>query len=330
MRIAFVLDPLERLDPSVDTTVGMMEAAQVRGHEVWVAQGSDLALIKNQAYARLRPVRVATAAREGGRFVLPTPWYSYDDDAQWLPLDSMDGVFFRTDPPLDQAYLHATYILDLVDRGRTAVVNDPRGIRLANEKLFALQFAELVPDTVVSADTTLIRRFVGDHGLAVLKPVDGHAGIGVLQLRPEDPNLNSLIEQATGYGRLPVVVQAYLDAVAHGNTRLFVVDGEPIGAVVRFPGGTDFRIGAPAELAHVTDKDRTLVARLAPVLKAHGLWLVGLDVIDGRLIEVNVTSPGAMRKADAALGTHFSDEVIARFEGMGDRPQRMVAVGAGR
>lgn len=320
MKLAFVLDPLDRLDPAVDTTVGMMEAAQERGHDVWVAEARDLAVLDGRANARMRRVAVATAVRHAGRFVVPNPWYSFTDEAgQWLPLESMDGVFFRTDPPLDQGYLHATYILDLVDRDRTAVVNDPRGIRLANEKLFSLRFPELVPPTAVTADAGQIVRFTRSHGLAVLKPVDGHAGIGVLQLDPGDPNLSSLIELATDHGRLPVVVQAYLDAVRHGNTRLFVVDGEVIGSVVRFPGADDFRIGAPAELAEVTDRDRALVARLAPSLRRHGLWLVGLDVIDGRLIEVNVTSPGAMRKADATLGTRFNDEVIARFERMRGR-----------
>jgi glutathione synthase len=321
MRLAFVLDPLEMLDPAVDTTVGMMEAAQRRGHEVWVAEAHELAVVDGGAYARLRRLHVAPAVREAGRFLVPAPWFTVEEVGKWLPLNSMDGVFFRTDPPLDQAYLHATYILDLVDADRTAVVNDPRGVRLANEKLFALQFPELVPSTVVTADASIITGFVRDHGLAVLKPVDGHAGGGVVQLHPADPNLRSLIEMATACGRLPVVVQAYLDAVSHGNTRLFVVDGEPIGSVVRFPGGDDFRIGAPAEEAEVTEQDRAMVARLAPALRRHGLWLVGLDVIDGRLIEINVTSPGAMRKADAALGTSFCEEVIARFE-----PRRSVGM----
>jgi glutathione synthase len=320
MKLAFILDPLQGLDPAVDTTVGMIEAAQERGHDVWVAETRDLAVLDGRAHARLRRVQVATAVRRAGRFVLPSAWYSFTDEVgPWLPLDSMDGVFFRPDPPLDQAYLHATYILDLIDRDRTAVVNDPRGVRLANEKLFALQFPELVPPTVVTADAGVIVRFARNHGLAILKPVDGHAGIGVLQLDTGDPNLSSLIELATDHGRLPVVVQAYLDAVRHGNTRLFVVDGEVIGSVVRFPGAGDFRIGAPAELADVTDRDRALVARLAPSLRRHGLWLVGLDIIDGRLIEVNVTSPGAMRKADAALGTRFNEEVISRFERMRGR-----------
>ena len=314
MRLAFVLDPLESLDPCVDSTVGMMEAAQRRGHDVWVTEARDLAVLDGRAQARLRRLHLATSTRQASRFVVPSPWYSLDGAAEWTELDSMDGVFFRTDPPLDQAYLHATYILDLVDPGCTTVVNDPRGVRFANEKLFSLQFPELVPATVVTADAEIITGFVRDHTLAVLKPVDGHAGRGVIQLHPGDPNLCSLIEMATCHGRLPVVVQAYLDAVSYGNTRLFVVGGEPVGAVVRFPGGDDFRIGAPAELAAVTDGDRAMVARLAPALQRQGLWRVGLDVIDGRLIEVNVTSPGAMRKADAALGTHFAEEVVARFE----------------
>jgi len=306
VRLAFVADPPEQLDAGLDTTVGLVRAAQSRGHQVWITETSGLAVVGGRAQALLRPVQ-GTPGDDPA-------WFSPAGDPRWLPLDRMDAVFMRTDPPVGTAYLHATYILDSVDPTRTTMVNDPRGIRQANEKLFALRFPELIPPTLVSADAGLIAEFVHNHGMAVVKPIDGHAGRGVLQLRPDDPNLASMVELATDYGRTPTVVQAYLDSVTDGNKRLFVVGGEVTGAVIRFPGPGDFRIGPPAELTAVTATDTAMVARLAPALRHLGLWLVGIDVIGDRLIEVNVTSPGAITKTDVAFGTGLADDVIARLE----------------
>ena len=288
-----------------------------------MTEAHQLAVVKGCAYGLLRPVRVT--ATDGLK------WFPHGGEAQWMALDLMDAVFMRTDPPVNQSYLHATYILDLVDTARTMVVNDPRGIRQANEKMYALQFPKWIPPTLVTADAALIADFVSDRGMAVLKPIDGHAGRGVLQLRRDDPNLTSIVELATDHGRMPTVVQGYLDAVEKGNKRLFVVGGEVTGAVIRYPGSGDFRIGPPAELTAVTPSDRALVAALAPSLRRDGLWLVGIDVIGDRLIEINVTSPGAITKTDVAFGTRLAEDVIVRLEMRRPRNgghQLDVAVGA--
>jgi glutathione synthase len=305
MRLAFVVDPLDGLDPGVDSTVGLVEAAQRRGHDVWVCEARELALFDGRVRARLRRVHVATAVREAGRFVVPGTWYWTDEAPGWMPLDAMDGIFLRTDP----LHIHTNYLVDFV-ADRTTVVNDPRGIRLAHRHLFPLQFPELVPPTVVTADASVISSFVRDCGRAVVEPVYGPAGGAVVHLRPDDPNLDSLVDSATAGGRVPVIVHASPDAPRHGVTRLVVIDGEPVGAVVRFPGD----VGAPIEMGTVSAADRAVVARLAPVLRRHGLWLVGLDVVDGRLSEIDAANTGALREADAALGTHLAEEVIARFE----------------
>jgi glutathione synthase len=182
------------------------------------------------------------------------------------------------------------------------MVNDPRGLRVCSEHLLPLRFPDLIPPTIVTCDPHAIRSFLIQHGTAVVKPVDGFAGRGVLRLDRHDTNLPSLLEISTDAGRRSVVVQRFLRKVADGNKRLFVIDGEPVGALFRYPAAGDFRIGNPTAEAPITARDREICARLAPVLRANGIRLAGLDVIGPHLIEVNVTSVGALRKADALLG----------------------------
>jgi glutathione synthase len=183
---------------------------------------------------------------------------------------------------------------------------------VCSEHLLPLRFPELIPETVVTASPGTIRGFVAEHRVAVLKPVDGFAGRGVLRLAADDPNLTSLIELSTGAGRQAVVVQRFLDEVADGNKRVFVVDGEPVAAVYRYPAGGDFRIGSPSAAAAVTARDREICARLAPFLRRYGVRMAGLDVIGPHLIEVNVTSPGALRKADLLLGWTLCADLLDR------------------
>jgi glutathione synthase len=302
MKIAFVADPLDGLDPSIDTTVGLMHAAQDCGAEVWVTQARLLEAAHGRARAHARRVRLAPSRpADDHRWTVARRWFTAGEPHRvWL--DEMAAVFMRTEPPLDQTYLTATLILDLVDPGCTALVNDPGGLRACSEHLLPLRFPDLIPPTIVTADEAAIRSFLAEHQAAVVKPVDGFSGRGVLRLDRHDPNLGSLIEMSTHGGACAVVVQRFLREVAAGNKRIFVVTGEPAGAVYRFPRAGDFRIGNPTAEAPLTARDREICARLAPTLRRHGIRLAGLDVIGPYLIEVNVTSVGALRKADALLG----------------------------
>lgn len=297
MKLAFILDPLDRLDPSGDTSIALIEAAQQLGHEAWIAEPGGLSLEGSRAYAGLRRIRLHPAGMDGVRWLHRSPWHALDGSTGPVPLDLMDAVFIRTDPPFDRAYLWATWILDFVDLTTTTLINDPRGIRDANEKLYALRFPDLIPPTIVSADFEEILAFVRDHSRTVAKPVDGHAGHGVVQLRADDDNLRSLIELATERGTKPTVVQAWLDDVATGNKRLLLWDGELLGAVNRPVEPGDFRTGAPSATTDLTSREREIVARVGPELRRSGLRFVGLDTIGGHLIEVNVTSPGGIRQA---------------------------------
>lgn len=302
MKVAFVADPLESLDAAVDTTVGLMHAAQDRDAEVWATEAVRLEAVNGRARARARRVRLTPTHPVGGhRWAVADAWFTASAPTTvWL--DDMDAVFMRTEPPLDAAYTTATLILDLLDAARTAVVNDPRGLRACSEHLLALNFDDLIPPTVVTVDPDTIRAFLAQHGTAVVKPVDGFGGRGVLRLDRHDPNLASLLEIATAGGTRAVVVQRFLREVAAGNKRVFVIASEPVGAVYRYPADGDFRIGNPMAEAPITERDREICARLAPVLRTNGIHLAGLDIIGPHLIEVNVTSVGALRKADALLG----------------------------
>jgi glutathione synthase len=302
MKVTFVADPLETLDPSIDTTVGLMHAAEDRGAEVWVTEAGRLEAVGARASALARRVELAPSRPAGGHlWVVPDTWFTAGPPKHiWL--DDMSAVFMRTEPPLDHAFVTATFILDLVDPDRTVMVNDPRGLRACSEHLLPLRFPDLIPPTIVTADPSAIRSFVVQHGVAVVKPVDGFSGRGVLRLDRHDPNLASLVDICTHGGSRAVVVQRYLRGVASGNKRIFVIAGDPVGAVLRYPAAGDFRIGNPTSEAPITARDREICARLAPTLRTNGIRLAGLDVIGSYLIEVNVTSVGALRKADALLG----------------------------
>jgi glutathione synthase len=211
-------------------------------------------------------------------------------------------VFLRKDPPVDVEYLHATQLVELA-RG-PLILNDPAALRDANEKLYVLRYPELIPHTLVSRDLAELRGFLRElGGEMVIKPVDGFAGRGVLHLRETDRNLNSLLELATGGGRVAIVAQQYLPASREGDKRIILLDGEPLGALLRIPQDNDVRgnlaAGGRSAKSTLTDREREICRTLAPDLRRRGLYFVGLDVIGGYLTEVNVTSPTGIEEINA-------------------------------
>lgn len=307
--VLFVTDPLAGLLAEIDATIGLMNASQELGLEVWSCAPEELAVVDGRvrAYAhkiRLRPRRPGV----DHRWVVDPTWW---DELEVAVVDTADFevVHLRIDPPVDDRYLHATYLLDLAG---TRVVNRPDGIRMVHEKLVALRFPELCPPTYVGTSVNELREFVARVGTAVVKPVDGFAGIDVW-LVPNDHAAVALLESATRGGRRQVIAQQYLPAVEYGNKRLFLLDGEIVGAVLRRPCADDFRIGAPVAPAAIDDADLAIADALRPLLVRHGLAIAGADVIGGRLIEVNVTCPGGMHKTDALLGTRLSHTMVSRL-----------------
>jgi len=319
MKLTFLIDPLPQLDPGHDSSVAMMEAAQELGHSVWVASMGSLRVRESQAWAQVQSVRLQPVELKDGHWETVSEWFSLGE-AEWVDLTTMDAVFVRTDPPVTIPYLWATQILDLLAETSTIVLNSPRGLQAANEKLFALRFPTVIPETIVTLDKQVIREFVTAQGKAVLKPLDGKAGEGILFLQADDRNLNSLVEISTRRGREPVMVQQFLPEAKDGDKRVILLDGEPIGAVNRIPTGSEFRgnmaVGGRVAAAEVTPRDREIAAALASELRANGLYFVGIDVIGGYLTEINVTSPTGIREIDrlndVCLGRQVIDWLAAK------------------
>jgi glutathione synthase len=323
VKFAFIVDPLSKLDPGHDTSVALMEAAQILGHEVWVTQAEELSVVNSQAWALLQQVQLTPAELVEGRWVIGEQWYTVSHAAVLRLLEEMDAVFMRTDPPVTIPYLYATYILDYINPEKTLVINTPSGIRMANEKMYALQFKEVIPETIVSQDKSVIRKFVEQKGAAVLKPLGGKAGEGILFLEPSDRNFNSIIEVSTQRGREPVMVQTYLPAAKDGDKRIILLNGKPIGAVNRIPTGNEFRgnmaVGGRVAPTEITSQDQKICATVGPKLQKDGLYFVGIDVIGDYLTEVNVTSPTGIREIDRLNGTRLAQEVIKWVEKQGKR-----------
>ena len=317
MKLAFIIDPIHQLDPCHDTSVALIEAAQILGHEVWVTQGNLLSVVDSKAWAVLQRVEVIPVQLVERRWIAANPWYKLSDSF-FTSLETMDTVFIRTDPPVNDSYLYATYILDYIDQNKTLVINSPGGIRGANEKMYALQFTKAIPETIVSADKQFIRQFVEAKGAAVLKPLGNKAGEGILFLQSGDRNFNSIVELSTLQGRVPVMVQTYLPEAKEGDKRIILLNGEPIGALNRLSSGTDFRnnmaTGGTVAQTEITPREDEICTQVAERLRQDGLIFVGIDVIGGYLTEVNVTSPTGIREIDRLDGTHLGHQVIQWIE----------------
>jgi glutathione synthase len=317
VKLAFIIDPIPTLDPCHDTSVALMEAAQILGHEIWVTQANLLSVVDSKAWALLERVELVPVQLVEGRYLAANPWYKLSERIL-TNLETMDAVFMRTDPPVNVPYLYATYILDYIDQNKTLVINSPNGIRAANEKMYALQFTKAIPETIVSADKQFIREFVEAKGAAILKPLGNKAGEGILFLQAGDRNFNSIVELSTLLGRVPVMVQTYLPQAKEGDKRIILLDGEPIGALNRLSSGSDFRnnmaTGGTVAQTEITLREYEICTQLAETLRKDGLTFVGIDVIGGYLTEVNVTSPTGIREIDRLDNTHLGQQVIQWVE----------------
>ncbi len=318
MKLAFIIDPIQNLDPAHDTSVAMMEAACILGHEVWITQAWELSVVDSTAWAHLQQVEIIPVELLETGYKAANPWYKLSDKTN-ICLNEMDAVFMRTDPPVNVSYLYATYILDYINPSKTLVVNSPKGIRDANEKMYALQFTQAIPETIVTADKHLIRKFVEDKGAAILKPLGNKAGEGILFLDKSDRNFNSIVELSTLQGRVPIMLQTFLPEAKLGDKRIILLDGEPVGALNRLSAPGEFRnnmaAGGTVAQTEITSREREICTQLAKTLQEDGLIFVGIDVIGGYLTEVNVTSPTGIREIDRFSDTNLGQKVIQWVEG---------------
>jgi glutathione synthase len=307
MRFLFVMDPAHTMHPQKDTSFAFMRGAQARGHQCLHCVPRQVFNRGRQVCAMAQPITVSDSA----------PHVTLAD-ATSLPLNSVDAVFIRKDPPFDTDYLHLTHQLELA-RNETLIINDPRALRDANEKLFAMEFSEFMPQTLVSADPEQLLAFLNEvGGKAVIKPLDGAGGSGVVGLTTGDRNNRAIVDLLTNYGTRLAMVQQFLPEVFAGDKRVFVLDGDVIGAIRRVPRSDDIRanihVGGQVQAVTLTDKEQRLAQDLGRRLREMGLWFVGLDVIAEHLIEVNVTSPTGIQELGRLNGTQPALQVIEWVE----------------
>ena len=309
MRFVFVMDPLDRVTHDKDTTFAFIKAAQARGHESLHCLLRDLFIKDGEAWASTHPVEILPQA----------PWIVlHKERAQRICLNDVDAVFMRKDPPFDRAYLYATLVLERA-RGKTLLINDPRGLRDANEKLYALNFPSFTPRTMVTANRDLIHDFCREvGGVAMVKPLDGAGGMGVIQIKTGEKNTRAIVDMLTNEGQRLTIAQEFLPSVTAGDKRILLLDGEPLGAILRVPRGDDFRsnihVGGSVVPTELSSREQAMVKAMAPKLREDGLIFVGLDVIGERLTEVNVTSPTGIQELGRHTGSTPSDKVIAWAE----------------
>jgi glutathione synthase len=292
------------LNPAGDSTLALMRSAQARGHSLSTYAPTDLDWIEGRAVARARPV----AVRPG------TPHWEWLGETAEIDLGTdVDVVLMRQDPPFDMAYITATHILEHAQRQGTRVVNDPASVRNAPEKLFVLDFAHLMPPTLVTRSLDAVRAFRERHGSIVVKPLFGNGGAAVFLLAEGDGNMAALVELFADRWVEPFMVQAFLPSVADGDKRIVLIDGEVAGAINRRPKAGEIRsnlaAGGAAEPTELSPRDREICDALGPELKRRGLVFTGIDVIGGHLTEINVTSPTGLVAIDRFAGT----DTPARF-----------------
>jgi glutathione synthase len=304
LKIGVVMDPVDKINIDKDTTFVLMLEAQQRGHEVYYMELEDLFIRGGTPFGRFCRIQLARA----------TPHFQLSEYATG-PLEDFDALLMRKDPPFDMKFFFATHLLSLVDERKCFVMNDPKGLREANEKLYALRFPEQIPQTLVSSDMARLKAFMEElGGEMIIKPLDGCGGSGVFYLNVQDRNTNSILEAATDNGRRLIMGQRYLPEIRQGDKRIIVLDGQALGAVLRIPLEYETRgnihVGGQCVHAALTPRDQEICAALAPLLKNDGLYFVGLDVIGSFLTEVNVTSPTGIQEINALDNVRLESQVI--------------------
>lgn len=288
LNIAVQMDPIARINIRGDSTFAMLLEAQKRGHTISYYTPDKLSLRGEDVVAPVQPLTVRD--EEGNHFTL--------GEAQRTQLASFDVILLRQDPPFDLAYITTTHLLERI-HPKTLVVNDPASVRNAPEKIFVTEFSDLMPPTLISRDVDEINAFRAEHGDVVMKPLYGHGGSAVFRIMPKDMNFGSLHDMFSVTFREPWVIQRFLPEVKAGDKRIILVNGEFVGAVNRVPAENDLRSnmvrGGAAKATDLSPREREICERLGPTLRARGLLLVGIDVIDGHLTEINVTSPTGIR-----------------------------------
>lgn len=305
IKLGMIMDPIGQINIKKDTSFAMLLEAQSRGWELHYMELGDLFISNGKAYARSRLLEVQRD---------PNQWHRFLDE-QSIALGDLDVILMRKDPPFNQEYIYATYILEQAERQGAYVLNKPQSLRDANEKMFTAWFPQCCTDTLVARDPQKIRDFLLLHKEIILKPLDGMGGASIFYVRENDPNLSVILETMTQHGSSFIMAQKYLPAVKDGDKRILMVNGEPIPyCLARIPASGESRgnlaAGGRGEGRPLSDRDRWIAEQVGPTLREKGLVFVGLDVIGDYLTEVNVTSPTCVQELDKQFGLNISAQLM--------------------
>jgi len=306
MRCGVIMDPIERIKPAKDTTLGLLLEAQNRGYQLQYFTPEDLLMYQGHLTAYSTPIQVMDNDKH---------WYEALDEPGWLELSALDVILMRQDPPVNQRYYYVTYLLQQLQKSGVTIVNPPEGVRAIHEKLAILCFPQYTPTTLVSCHIKAIDNFIADNGQAIIKPLWEMGGQDIYYLTPDDANKAVILESLTQKGSQAIMAQQYLSAIRHGDKRIVVINGEPSPyALLRVPHQNATRAnlaaGGQGEGAQLTDHEYQLSREVGQLLRQHGIILAGLDVIGGYLTEINVTSPTCLREINNAFQVNLCGEVF--------------------
>lgn len=307
--IGVVMDPVESINIKKDSTFAMMLEAQTRGWELYYMEQGDLFLRDDRAYARMRRLQVEEN---------PQTWFQFLSD-EAAPLDELDVILMRKDPPFDMEYVYTTYLLEKAEERGVLVVNSPSSLRDCNEKLFTAWFSQCCTPTLVTRNHHRILAFMEEQRDIILKPLGGMGGTSIFRAREGDPNINVIIETLTNSGKHYAMAQKFVPEISQGDKRILMIDGEPVPYVLaRIPKKGETRgnlaVGGRGEGRPLSDQDRWIALQVGPALKKRGILFAGLDVIGDYLTEINVTSPTCIRELDAQFGLNISADLLDRIE----------------
>ncbi|WP_404415045.1 glutathione synthase [Vreelandella aquamarina] len=309
LRLGVVMDPIADIAYKKDTTLALLWAAQDRGYQLYYMEQEDLFLQEGKAFALMRPLNVH---RDAGH------WYDLGD-AEARALSELDTILMRKDPPVDADFVNAVHLLGFAEREGVQVVNPTAALLQCNEKLFAQQFPQCCAPTLVSSRDEVLRTFQAEHGNVIFKPLDGMGGTGIFHIGPDGRNIGAVIEQLTLRGQRQIMAQRYLPEIKDGDTRILLVDGEPVPfGLARIPSAGETRgnlaVGGRGITRELTERDHWLIQQVQPMIREKGLLFVGLDVIGDYVTEINVTSPTCVREIDDQRGTHIAGLLLDAIE----------------
>lgn len=305
IKLGVVMDPIDRISYHKDTSLALLNAAQSRGIELFYMEQSDLSIQQGVAMGRMAPLKVE---------MNPDQWFELGEYSD-QPLTSLNIIIMRKDPPFDSEYVYSTYILERAEQAGVLVANKPQSLRDCNEKVFATEFADLMTPTVVTRRADLLKAFHQQHGDVIFKPLDGMGGSSIFRLKADDPNVSVIIETLTAHGTQQIMAQCFIPEIRDGDKRILMIDGEPVPfCLARIPAQGETRgnlaAGGRGVTQPLSDENRAVAEKIGPILKAKGLYFVGLDIIGNHLTEINVTSPTCVREISRDSAIDVAGQLI--------------------